>query len=157
MKCGQIALDADADAHLSCMPAMTEFSFTPSITLLDQITPSDPPLLPSTSHKLTLKSESLEPIAQLLSQIRLPALTDLAVFIRMCPSKLETSYFFTSVQNSATCYAIQGLQLCQRTPSDGEFKVTLNWETSSHAWRSTISVCCASISDGTWTRRATHC
>ncbi|KAF8549997.1 hypothetical protein OG21DRAFT_1606155 [Imleria badia] len=115
--CGRIALDADALAHLSHMPALTRLNCTPNATL----PPADSPLLFPNLHHLTLSSEFLGPISQLLSQTRLPAITDFTVYIESYPSKERFSYFLASVQTSAVGRTIQGLRFREECGvQDGE-------------------------------------
>ena len=105
--CGTIALDADALVHLSRMPALTHLSCTPS----DTFPPSDPPVFLTNLYDLRLHSDSLDPISQLLSRIRLPAMAEFVAFIESCPSKQALSSFLASLQTSAIGHTIQQLNL----------------------------------------------
>ncbi|KAF8127560.1 hypothetical protein EV363DRAFT_1343598 [Boletus edulis] len=73
-------LDVITLVHLSRMPALTCLSFTLRSTLPDQISPSDSPLIFSNLDELSLYSQLLDPIIRLLSQIRLPAISDFSAF-----------------------------------------------------------------------------
>ena len=75
--CPQVALDLNALAHLTQMPALTRLTFALSNTL----PASDSPHLFSNLHELTLHSKSLDPISRLFSHLLsrklLPTLTTL--------------------------------------------------------------------------------
>lgn len=104
--CSRIALDPEALAHLSRMPALTRLSFTPSAGL----PLPDSPLFFSNLHCLTLFSESLNSISRLLSRTRLPAITVFIVFLRGHRSKYRFPSFLASIQTSAIGHTIQDLQ-----------------------------------------------
>ena len=107
--CPQVALNVDALAQLSRMPALTQLTFALSATF----PPSDSPLLFSNLHDLTLHSKSLDPISRLLSQTRLPVITNLIAYIDNCPSRQELSSFLTGVPKSNAHYTIEMLRLTQ--------------------------------------------
>ncbi|KAF8555294.1 hypothetical protein OG21DRAFT_920419 [Imleria badia] len=93
------------------MPALTQLRCT--LSAAATFRPSDSYLFFSNLHHLTLYSEFLEPISRLLSQTRLPAITDFCVYIESCPSKRGFSSFLVSVQTSAIGHTIQGLVFFQ--------------------------------------------
>ena len=109
MICPQVVLDVDGLAHLSRMPALTQLTFSLRATL----PASDSPLFFSNLHDLTLHSKFLEPISRLLSQTRLPVITNLTAYINNCPSKQELSSFLASVPTSNAHHTIERLQLTQ--------------------------------------------
>ncbi|KAF8555295.1 hypothetical protein OG21DRAFT_920171 [Imleria badia] len=104
--CDNIALDADALAHLSRMPALTRLHCMPSATL----PPSSSPLFFSNLRHSKLSSEFLGSISQLLSCIRLPAITNFIAYVDSRPSKKDFSSFLASVQTSVTGHTIQELE-----------------------------------------------
>ena len=106
VECCNITLDVDALAHLSRMPALTWLDCTASTTL----PPADSPLMFSNLHHLRLYSEFVDPVSQLLSRTRLPAITEFTVYIERCLSKHGFSSVLTSVQTSAIGHTIQELQ-----------------------------------------------
>ena len=110
--CPQIALDVDALAHLSRMPALTQLTFAMSATL----PASDSPLIFSNLHDLTLHSKSLDPIARLFSHTRLHVITNFTARIDSCPSGQELSSFLAGVPTSNAGHTIKRLQLTQTTP-----------------------------------------
>ncbi|KAF8550691.1 hypothetical protein OG21DRAFT_1487585 [Imleria badia] len=103
--CSNIALDVDAFSHLSRMPAFTRFHCPPNATL----PPADSPLFFSNLHHLNLRSEFLDPISQLLSRIRVPAITDVTAYVEKCPSKHAFSSL-ASIQTSAIGHTLQNLR-----------------------------------------------
>ena len=74
--CPGITLDVDAFTHLSCVPALTQLSFTLSPALLEQITLSDPPLCFPNLRLLTSNSQFLDPVSRFLSRTQLPVIRD---------------------------------------------------------------------------------
>ena len=122
--CDDIALNMDALAHLSRMPALTRLTFSVDGTLLRQIELSASPLLFSNLCVFTLCSENLDPISRFLSRTRLLAVTDFTASIKMCPSKLDISSFFAGLQTSSTGHIIQGLGLYQNLPSNDPYVPT---------------------------------
>ena len=105
--CFNITLDADALAHLSRVPALTRLDIPPSAPL----PPVDSPLFFSNLHHLTLRSEFLDPISQLLSRTQFPTIMDFSAYIGRCPSKQDFSSFLTSIQKSTIGHSIQELRL----------------------------------------------
>ncbi|KAF8549996.1 hypothetical protein OG21DRAFT_1514611 [Imleria badia] len=105
--CGLVALDVDALAHLSRLPALTRLSCTPSATS----PPSDSPIFFTNLHHLTLYSKFLGPISQLSTRVRLPAITHFTSFIYHHPSKQCFSSFLASVRTSVIGHTIQELKL----------------------------------------------
>ncbi|KAF8549993.1 hypothetical protein OG21DRAFT_1525453 [Imleria badia] len=115
--CYNVALDADALAHLSRTSSLTLLHCSPSTTL----PPADSPIVFPNLHHLVLSSEYLGPISQSLSQIRLPAIRDFTVFIYSYPSKQRFSSFLASVQTSFIGCTIQELRFNEQVGSkDGE-------------------------------------
>ena len=111
VSCPHITLDVATILHLSRMPALTQLNF-----LLDTTFPSfDSPFCFSDLHHLTLRSESLGPISQLLSQTRLPVVTKFRAEIGHCPCKQVLSTFWANFHVSITGHAIEGLILRQST------------------------------------------
>ena len=110
--CPQVALDLNALAHLTQMPALTRLTFALSNTL----PASDSPHLFSNLHELTLHSKSLDPISQLFSQTRLPVITKIIAHIDNSPSKQEFASFFASIPPSNADHTIKSLQLTQTIP-----------------------------------------
>jgi hypothetical protein len=110
--CPQIALDVDAFADLSRMPALTQLTFALSATL----PASDSPLFFSNLHDLTLHSKSLDPISRLFSQTRFHVITNFTAYTDSYPSKQELSSFLASVPTSNADHTIERLQLTQTTP-----------------------------------------
>ncbi|KAF8439818.1 hypothetical protein L210DRAFT_3540422 [Boletus edulis BED1] len=106
-------LDVITLVHLSRMPALTCLSFTLRSTLPDQISPSDPPLIFSNLDELSLHSQLLDPIIRLLSQIRLPAISDVSAFVEFRPSRRDLSSFLAGVQTSGSAHAVRTLWLVQ--------------------------------------------
>ena len=116
--CNSVALDADALAHLSHMPALSHLSFTPSATL----PPSDLPIFFTNLRHLTLFSRLLDPISLVLSWVRLPTITHFTFVIYCRPSKQDFSSFLTSAQTSGLSHTIREFVLEEgcRTLHDAE-------------------------------------
>lgn len=111
--CPGITLDVDAFTHLSCVPALTQLSFTLSPALLEQITLSDLPLCFPNLRLLTSNSQFLDPVSRFLSRTQLPVIRDLNVFIEGYVSKQGHFTFFTNLQASNVGHIILRLRLCQ--------------------------------------------
>ena len=107
--CPDVALDRAALMHLSRMPALTWLDVALSATFAS----SDSPLLFSNLHDMKLHSESLRPTSRLLSQARLPAITEFSADIRNTPSMQELSSFLAGFQISSVGSTIEKLQLNQ--------------------------------------------
>ncbi|KAF8548440.1 hypothetical protein OG21DRAFT_1516298, partial [Imleria badia] len=102
---------------LSRMPSLTRIRCQLSATFPY----ADPPLFFSNLYHLSLSTEFLDPISQLLSRIRLPAITHFTVFVECCPSKHSFSSFLASVQTSAVSNTIKELSFDERLGAqDGE-------------------------------------
>ena len=110
--CPRVVLDVDALAHLSRMSALTRLAFTLSATL----PPSDSPLFFSNLHDLTLRSKSLDPMSRLLSQTRLPVITNFVAYIDHYPSRQALSCFLAGVPTSNVGHTIETLRLTQMVP-----------------------------------------
>lgn len=113
MLCGDVTLDVNAFVHLSRMPALSQLDFTLSPPLLNQTIPSNLPLSFPSLHEFVLYSICLDPISQLLSRIKLPAVMDFTAFIEHRPSQLDLSIFISTIRTSGIGHTIQGLQLDQ--------------------------------------------
>ncbi|KAN0090770.1 hypothetical protein V8E55_004336 [Tylopilus felleus] len=111
--CGDVTLDVNAFVHLSRMPALSQLAFTLSPPLLNQTIPSNLPLSFPSLHEFVLYSICLDPISQLLSRIKLPAVMDFTAFIEHRPSQLDLSIFISTIRTSGIGHTIQGLQLDQ--------------------------------------------
>ncbi|KAF8414787.1 hypothetical protein L210DRAFT_2863919 [Boletus edulis BED1] len=112
-ECSEMPLDMTTLVHLSRLPALIDLSFTLPSTLPDQISPSDSPLIFSNLDELLLCSKFLGPVSRLLSKIRLPAVTDLTVWIDFRPARQDLSLFFANVWTSGSPRTIQELRLIQ--------------------------------------------
>ncbi|KAF8439808.1 hypothetical protein L210DRAFT_3540386 [Boletus edulis BED1] len=62
---------------------------------------------------LSLYSQLLDPIIRLLSQIRLPAISDVSAFVEFRPSRRDLSSFLAGVQTSGSAHAVRTLWLAQ--------------------------------------------
>ncbi|KAN0082894.1 hypothetical protein V8E55_008689 [Tylopilus felleus] len=107
--CREVALDTDALVYLSRMPALATLHFALNATSSHP----DSFLFFSSVHDLTLNFASLNLISQLLSQTRLPAITNFSAGISSCPSGQDLSYFFAGVQTSGACHTMQTFSLTQ--------------------------------------------
>lgn len=107
--CPRIALDRDALVDLSRVPALTRLECALSATF----SASDSTLFFSNLHNMKLHSASLEPTSRLLSQIRLPAITNFTAIFRYCPSKQEFSSFMIGVQVSSASNTVEKFGLIQ--------------------------------------------
>ncbi|KAF8441751.1 hypothetical protein L210DRAFT_3447587 [Boletus edulis BED1] len=115
VRCPKISLDADALAHLSRMPALSELSFKQTITFPNCISP----LFFSNLSTFILDSTSLGPISQLLSLILLPVIKDFRLYaVASCPSRQELSSFLAAVPSSNADHTIEHFMLYQ-SPSPG--------------------------------------
>ncbi|KAF8124978.1 hypothetical protein EV363DRAFT_1435127 [Boletus edulis] len=112
-ECSEMPLDMTTLVHLSRLPTLIDLGFTLRSTLPDQISPSDSPLIFSNLDRLLLCSEFLGPVSHLLSQTRLPAVTDLTVCIDFRPARQDLSLFFANVRTSGSPRTIQALRLIQ--------------------------------------------
>jgi hypothetical protein len=110
--CPQVALDVEALVQLSRMPALTRLAFALGATF----PASDSPLLFSNLHDLIVHSRSLDPISRLLSQTRLPVITNFTAYINDYPSRQELSSFLAGVPASNAHYTIETLRLTQPFP-----------------------------------------
>ena len=104
--CDRVPLDMDALAHLSRMPALTRLRCMPS----DTFPPFDSPIFLANLHDLSLYSESLDPISQLLSRVRLPAIVRFMAQVNCRPSNHAFSLFLAGVQASVIGNTIQALK-----------------------------------------------
>ncbi|KAF8441658.1 hypothetical protein L210DRAFT_3644912 [Boletus edulis BED1] len=111
--CFQIPLDVLTLVYLSRMPALTSLGFRLRSNLPDEISPSDSPLIFSNLKRLVSSSELLDPISQLLSQIRLPVVMEVSLSVESRPSRQDLSSFLTGVQTSGNLHIIQALSLDQ--------------------------------------------
>lgn len=113
LNCSQVVLDVDALVHLSSIPGLSCLTFAMDNILLA----SDSPLVFSDLWDLSLQSKSLEPISRLLSQTRLPALTDFYATIDNSPFGQELTSFFAGLPTSNTGHTLGRLQLTYSTYS----------------------------------------
>ena len=105
--CPRITLDADALEHLSRMPGLTRLHFAPGATSPD----FNSPLWFSNLRHLILRCISWKCLLQLLSHIRLPAITEFCASVHIWPSRPHLSFLLTSVQASGAGDTIQVLRL----------------------------------------------
>ena len=119
--CGNVALQADALAHLSRMPTLARLNITPT-------TPLPAPLSFSDLPAFQLNSRSLAPVSQFLSSIRLPAATEFTVVIEARFSKQDLDSFFSSVQASVVVDVVQELTLQEDEKYDYRDTTTLDFE-----------------------------
>ncbi|KAF8124697.1 hypothetical protein EV363DRAFT_1402984 [Boletus edulis] len=114
--CSQFALDAHELVHLSRMPALTKLDFTANTTL----PPFDTPLFFANLHDMTLRSESLEPISQLLFQIQLPVITGFTAYIINCPSRRHLPPFWAGFQTASSGDTIKSMWFSQPPSSSND-------------------------------------
>ena len=105
--CHHIALDMDALAHLSRLPALTQLNF-----VLNETMPvSDSPLLFSGLRIMELRCKSLAVAQSFLSQARLPAVVCFTTVVLQCPSQNHLSSFLTNIETSGASHTIQQMWL----------------------------------------------
>jgi hypothetical protein len=99
--CRDVTLNADALTHLSSMSTLRSLSFTLSAEIAERILPFGSVFV-FFSHLAYLEvvSESLEPITDLLTRIRLPAVRGLVVKFLRRPSKQTVEACSIAVRNA---------------------------------------------------------